>query len=289
MSILGTKLKQVRESKGIPLDIIYHHTKISPDNLRLLESNQLENIPKTYLNAFIKSYGKEIGLSESFIREAITYQHDDELLELLFSGDHEAFQQQAAEKKSVKHNKLSESEIENRNKLASSNNMISEKFESVYHRYKKSALGVVVLALVVFLIYNLTKSERPQSTTVQAIPFEQVVDSVLKSQAATEKITVQSKPTLPDIKKGMVRTLFIRATTESCYVQINYPDTTGKPNMIDFIIPPGRGIIRKGEYFDVKIGRAQAVEVFLDNQKLLLPKTNGLIPNWRVDEKLLKN
>lgn len=291
MSILGNKLKQIREGKGIPLDIIYHHTKISVENLRMLESNQFENIPDAYLSAFVKSYGKEIGLSESFLKDAFRYRHDDELMTLLFSGDTEQFRIQAEKyshgKTGKPDNSTSTADKSFTEKSNKSGNMISEKIESFYHRYKKTALGIVSGIVLIFIIFTLTRNENTDSKTVTAMSFDQVVDSVLRTQAVTEKI-VTEKSVPVAVTPKILRTLFIKAPTESCYVQITFPDSTGASKIVDFIIPPNRGIVRKAEYFDLKVGRIQAVEVYLDNQKLTAPKSIGVVSNWRIDENLLK-
>lgn len=294
MSILGTKLKQIRESKGIPLDIIYHHTKISVENLRMLESNQFEKIPDAYLSAFVKSYGKEIGLTESFLKDAVKFRNDDELMDLLFSGNgnDEEFRTKAAKYAVGKTGKM-ESGMNPGDQLTNEipkrpGNMISENLESFYHRYKKAAFGIVSGLLIIYVIFSLTKSDAEDAKTVTAMSFDQVVDSVMKAQAITEK-PVQKTTEIPVVVKKTIRTLYIKAPAESCYVQITFPDSTGKSNIIDFIIPPNRGIVRKAEYFDLKIGRVQAVEIYLDNQKLTTPKVSGVVSNWRVDETLLKN
>ena len=291
MSILGTKLKQIRESKGIPLDIIYHHTKISVENLRMLESNQFENIPDAYLSAFVKSYGKEIGLNESFLKDAFKYRHDDELMTLLFNNDIDQFRIQAekysANRSAKPDNSGAVTEKSGNEKSKKSGNMISEKIESFYHRYKKTALGIVTGIALIFIIFTLTRNENSDSKTVTAMSFDQVVDSVLRTQAVTEKVVVE-KSAPAAITPKIMRTLFIKAPVESCYVQITFPDSTGASKIVDFIIPPNRGIVRKAEYFDLKVGRIQAVEVYLDNQKLTAPKSIGVVSNWRIDETLLK-
>ncbi len=60
----GSKLKQVREAKGISLEEVQAKTKISIDILRSIEREEkLRNVSPVYLKGFIKIYAKFLGVS----------------------------------------------------------------------------------------------------------------------------------------------------------------------------------------------------------------------------------
>lgn len=284
MSILGTKLKEIREKKGIPLEVIYHRSKIAVDNLKLIETNQFDNMPDAYLMAFLKSYAKEIGLSEAIVREGFKIKDNDELVELLFSGDEEKYREKS---KNEKVNSLSNADLKSENKSSQKKNFISEAAESYFHRYKYHALSGIVMILLVYIVVMLSSKQEDGSSSVKAMSFDQVVDSVMNTNQISKPVdSEKSRP--ENLKPKVINTILVKAPLESCYVQLTYPDTLGKSSVIDFIIPPTRAISRKAESFEVTIGRAQSSEVYLNGQRLTLPKTTGVISKWKVDENLLK-
>ncbi len=284
MSILGTKLKEIREKKGIPLEVIYHRSKIAVDNLKLIETNQFDKMPDAYLMAFLKSYAKEIGLSEAFIREGFKVKDNDELIELLFSGDEEQYREKS---KTEKTNSSSFTEAKSENKQTEKKNFISETAESIFHRYKFHVLSGIIFILLVYIVVLLSSKEDDGSSSVKAMSFDQVVDSVMNTNQISKPAT--SENTKPEnAKPKVINTILVKAPVESCYVQLTFPDSLGKSSIVDFIIPPTRAISRKAESFEVTIGRAQSSEVYLNGQKLTLPKTTGVISKWKVDESLLK-
>ena len=284
MSILGTKLKEIREKKGIPLEVIYHRSKIAVDNLKLIESNQFDKMPDAYLMAFLKSYAKEVGLSEAFIREGFKVKDNDELIELLFSGDEEQYREKA---KSEKTGFIPNSDPKMETKQGEKKNNISGSAESYFHRYKFHALTGIVFILLVYIVVLLSSKKDDVSSSVKAMSFDQVVDSVVNSSQVSGTVgAVKSNP--ENSKPKVISTLLVKAPAESCYVQLSFPDSLGKLSVVDFIIPPTRAISRKAESFEVTIGRAQSSEVYLNGQKLTLPKTNGVISKWKIDESLLK-
>jgi cytoskeletal protein RodZ len=63
MDDLGARLKQARESRGIPLSDIATRTKISVTALEALERNDLSRLPGgIFGRAFVRSYAAELGL-----------------------------------------------------------------------------------------------------------------------------------------------------------------------------------------------------------------------------------
>jgi cytoskeletal protein RodZ len=70
---LGDLLKKTREQKGYSLEQVASITKISIKNIRHLENNELQFLPaKTYVNGFISTYSKFLGLNP----ESILFEYD---------------------------------------------------------------------------------------------------------------------------------------------------------------------------------------------------------------------
>ena len=60
---LGSKLKQVRESKGISLEDVQSETKIPIDILRSIERDEtIRKLSPIYLKGFLKIYAKFFGV-----------------------------------------------------------------------------------------------------------------------------------------------------------------------------------------------------------------------------------
>ncbi|MBI2011351.1 helix-turn-helix domain-containing protein [Candidatus Daviesbacteria bacterium] len=78
MRTVGQILKEIRESKLLTLEDIEKHTKIRKELLEALEGDNFEKLPpSTFVQGFIKNYGKFLGL-------------DSEKLLAIFRRDFEA-------------------------------------------------------------------------------------------------------------------------------------------------------------------------------------------------------
>jgi cytoskeletal protein RodZ len=75
----GTRMKRVREERGVSLRQIADATKISIGALEALERNDISRLPGgIFSRAFVRSYAIEIGLDpEQTVREfLVQYPHD---------------------------------------------------------------------------------------------------------------------------------------------------------------------------------------------------------------------
>src|SRR2546421_12983960 len=72
-SDFGSRMRQVREQRGISLRQIADHTKISVSQLEALERNDISRLPGgIFSRAFVRSYASEVGLDpEATIQEFI--------------------------------------------------------------------------------------------------------------------------------------------------------------------------------------------------------------------------
>ncbi|MDP3042772.1 MAG: helix-turn-helix domain-containing protein [Candidatus Omnitrophota bacterium] len=64
----GTRLKKIRQEKGLSLEDIHKKTKIHPNVLRVIEGDSISNLSPIYLKGFIKIYCGYLGLdAKNFI------------------------------------------------------------------------------------------------------------------------------------------------------------------------------------------------------------------------------
>jgi cytoskeleton protein RodZ len=65
MAIFGERLRREREMRGITLEQISEHTKISTRNLRALETETFKQLPGGIFNkGFVRAYAKYLGINE---------------------------------------------------------------------------------------------------------------------------------------------------------------------------------------------------------------------------------
>ncbi len=79
---VGSRLRNVREERGISLEDAHRSTKMHPRILEALEEDKLENIlGETYVKAFLKKYAGYLGLDEEEIVMEYTSRHLDQAKE----------------------------------------------------------------------------------------------------------------------------------------------------------------------------------------------------------------
>jgi len=69
LNTIGSRLKQIRLSKGVSLEEVYKQTKIHVDVLKAIEDNKLETFSAVYMKGFLKIYAQYLGLSSQEIIE----------------------------------------------------------------------------------------------------------------------------------------------------------------------------------------------------------------------------
>lgn len=77
---LGTALRTEREKRGVSIDDVATHLKISGRVIRALEEGDMSSLPHTvYVRGFIRSYGTYLGLSGEELAEAMDTVASEEL------------------------------------------------------------------------------------------------------------------------------------------------------------------------------------------------------------------
>ncbi|MFU8858815.1 MAG: helix-turn-helix domain-containing protein [Cyclonatronaceae bacterium] len=80
MSTLHQDLKAIRKKNRMSVQDVYEKTRISEENIRLIESGELYTRPdanKIYLRSFTRTYGKAVGVSDEDITTALDYMEAD--------------------------------------------------------------------------------------------------------------------------------------------------------------------------------------------------------------------
>jgi hypothetical protein len=73
-------LKAIRENQRMSIQDVYEKTRISAENIRLIESGELYTRPdanKIYLRSFTRTYAKAVGVSDEDITTALDYMEAD--------------------------------------------------------------------------------------------------------------------------------------------------------------------------------------------------------------------
>jgi hypothetical protein len=73
-------LKAIRENQRMSIQDVYEKTRISAENIRLIESGELYSRPdanKIYLRSFTRTYAKAVGVSDEDITTALDYMEAD--------------------------------------------------------------------------------------------------------------------------------------------------------------------------------------------------------------------
>jgi hypothetical protein len=74
---IGSTLRESRERSGVTLDQLSRTTKISVRTLRLIEQNDIDELPgRVFLRGFLTAYAREVGLSGDDIVERYFHQFE---------------------------------------------------------------------------------------------------------------------------------------------------------------------------------------------------------------------
>lgn len=311
MSILGTKLKQVREEKGIPLEFIYNKSRVPVSTLQKIEKNEFQALPQAYLGSFIKSYGKEIGLKEDFLKNCLTAIDNDQVIETLFDNLNaktiSAIQKEEEPENTEQESnpetepvKPQSSQEETMPELPTSGEKISVNYlNTMFHSYKwivAGAAGILILTLGIWHLINDGRVAEP--TNAQPMTFDQVVSFIESDTLAhTNKLVVavhldsikaeKEKQPVSEAQldsSGFEYGLSITALKDSVWIglqPLNYPK-------LELTLAPGKSILRKATRFTVTIGKLEAVKILVNQKPIRFPKTEGPLFNYVIDQEQLR-
>lgn len=311
MSILGTKLKQVREEKGIPLDFIYNKSRVPVATLLKIEKNEFHSLPQAYLGSFIKSYGKEIGLKEEFIKNCIQAIDNDPVIESLFNSltaktisashiEDEPTAQENGSKQESEPTQSQPAQEEIHSELPTSGEKISvSTVNTFFHSYKWFVAGGAGVLILVFGIWQLINDGRiAEPTNARPLSFEQVVafiekDTLSSSVRSTVQVrtdTLVKRAVIPVSEASIDSSAFeyglsITAQKDSVWIGLQ---PFNKPK-IEFTLPPGKSVLRKATRFTVTIGKLESVKVLVNQKPFRFPKNEGSILNYVIDQNQLNN
>ena len=167
---VGDYLKMRREARGVSLKTVSKDTKISLSKLESLEGNDFDNLPnKIYLEGYIKSYAKSIGIVP------------DDCLRIL----HLTYQKNS----SRRHLSLQEIPKANGNRRP----------HSPFPKMPFAFLGLALILLAI-LFFSYKKSSPDYSDTQQVPPVQlKSIDTEASFKMTPNKIVVEKAPSsLPD-------------------------------------------------------------------------------------------
>ena len=68
---LGELLLQARVKRGLSLDAISQATRVKPEVLAAIESGEAQHVPLVYLNGYIRSYARYLGLPQELVEKHV--------------------------------------------------------------------------------------------------------------------------------------------------------------------------------------------------------------------------
>lgn len=309
MSILGSKLKKVREEKGIPLEFIYNKSRVPVSTLEKIEKNEFHLLPQAYLGSFIKSFGKEIGLKDDFLKNCLQAIDNDQVIETLFnqlnaktiSAAH-LDDETPPESKDLENSGPELQPVSPEEKgpdLPTSGEKISTSvINTFFHSYKWMVAGGAGLLILVFGIWQLINDGRvAEPTNAQPLTFEQVVAFIEEdtlSKVSKPVVSVQTDTSAKSVSRPVSEArldssafeygLSITALKDSVWVSLQ---PVNKPK-IEFTLAPGKSVLRKATQFTVTIGKLEAVKVMVNQKPFRFPKNEGSILNYVIDPEQLR-
>lgn len=295
MPIVGKYLKKLREQKGIPLDVIYHQTRIPISTLDKLEKNDFRDFPRPYIASFIKSYGKEIGISDAHLKEIILHiDHDDKIIQIfeqMAPNVHSSvFSDLESDVESVRPSSLNLDDMETYSQPIGKSVQVKT-WETYFHAYKWVGLGVLLTIVIIWVfIYSFNQDVMVDEKPISTIPFEAIEAEVKQEIKKSEVPKTDIKPSSTMVVKSSSITaknydqipfkiLTIKAT-DSVWVGYRTEADSVIRNMM-LTSEKARNI--RGKQFSLTIGRAENVSIELDQKPVTLPKTSGVINNFIIE------
>lgn len=248
MTTVFEKLRLTREARGMSLEDIAAITRIQTKILKALEEGNVSIVPDAYVRAFLKTYAKEVGLSETEILRDYEQQR-------AVAQAPRATQQQvprSPKKTEVRKNGIRVSQT--------------------------TLLAVIAGVIVLSFVVSLSLSDGGEKANdVQEIPFHEVVKQQERrsskptsdSGSVSAPKTVEgkdraAKPPSPQLPPG--DSLVLRAMTfDSVWIRVGID---GKFHR-EYIVPPRwNGQWKAADRFVVSVNNASAVSFILNNAPL---------------------
>ncbi len=264
------ELKTAREYKKLDLVRIAERSKISYDYLEKLESGDWEFLPQAYIRSFLLTYAQLVGMEvNEVLQEFDTLMEEPSIAKQYAAASEESFNLRRKAKKTP----VAKTESESFESSAPS------AISSILQQPVYWILGVVVIVIAVFIIYNLPGKEKQPE--VQEIPLEEVVkdqqdmiaedddqsptdseESSSSSQDAVERVEEKHVAAQPAGKLTLVT-----KATDKCYVRIS---ADRLDNILDDVVLI-KGFTRTYEadsLFVVVLGNAGGMELILNGRNL---------------------
>lgn len=308
MPVIGSRLRELRQSRGIPLESIYERTRIPIETLRLLEDNQFSALPKVYVQSFLKSYCRELGIREPALTTLVQHFDRDDVVNSYFTPP-------AKTTADIRQEGLPPPSIPDDPQDPSFSGLPTEgetiqagSAEKWFHKYKwVIAASFAALVGLFFIIDVFLGDDLKTEPPVAALDFNQVVRSVEQTTVPADSASVKTgmkvipaqKPpdTLPKpvIRPVPVSRLIHPDSLLAVPLRIvSGQDSTWIALLVDgqkavaWTMPPNQSITRTGKQFSLTLGRVQHTKVYLNGVQLTLPVAEGSLMNWVINGPMKK-
>ncbi|NUQ80511.1 MAG: helix-turn-helix domain-containing protein [Bacteroidetes bacterium] len=303
MAVIGSRLRELRQSRGIPLESIYERTRIPLETLRLLEDNQFSALPKVYVQSFLKSYCRELGIREPALTTLVQHYDRDDVVNSYFNPQTVTdVRETHPETQPVP--VPDDRETPFRSDLPTEGETIQAgSAEKWFHKYKwVIAASFAALVGLFFIIDVFLGDDLKPEPPVAALDFNQVVRAVEQTPVTADSVVPRpvsairtSQKPADTLAKPVNRPLpAVRPISMDSLVSVPLRIVSGQDSTwialtvdgqkaVAWTMPPNQTLTRTGRQFSLTLGRVQHTKVFLNGAQLTLPVTEGSMMNWVIN------
>lgn len=258
----GEELKKLRLEKQVSLMDISFSTRINIKFLEAIEAGKFSVLPQAYVRAFLREYGKAIGLTadETMLR------YDGAREEQSSSVTHEA------------------RPITPSTPASPAQKPVEDKNQILFSSLKRNlGFAAILIAAVAFVLYLRNSSSKSLENT-REIPFDTVVKETEATAYKPDALARTGLPP-PEVKADSLRLEII--SSDSVWISILID---GKKT-VEYLFPPNRSrSLTAKDQFSITMGNAGGAIFKLNGRDLgTLGRRGAVVRNAILNEARLKN
>ncbi|MGD8777956.1 MAG: helix-turn-helix domain-containing protein [Ignavibacteria bacterium] len=261
----ANELKAAREKEGLTLLEVHDKTRIDRKILTAIEEGNFEILPEVYIRAFIKEYGASVGLDPKMVIKNYDLAKSGEIKDLnAIEEDSDVKEEQKEVKKEFDSETYTATTKSDPGFQLSKNAVIGI-----------STVGLVVIVLIVYFVF-IQKSE---PVFITENPIEEAIE---ENQNQSRFETKNKEPVAVTGVDSLNLTVSAKDTS---WVRVLIDNSKSE----EFILYPGRRKELKGtDSFNILLGNAGGVELFLNGNNLNYQGRVGRVRNVVVDKNGLR-
>ena len=256
----ANELKATREKQGISILDIHNKTRIDQKFLAAIEEGNFEILPEVYIRAFIKEFGSSIGLDPNIVIKNYDLAKSGEIKDLK-----EIEEDGKEEQKEVKKEFDSETKA------------VNPKNDSGFQLSRNGVIGISIILLIIIglgVYFGFIRKSDPVFITEK--PIEEAIEETRER--------FEEKDNVPILSNADSLNLAISASDTS-WVRVLIDNSRNE----EFILFPNRRKELKGlDSFNILLGNAGGVELFLNGNNLNYQGRVGSVRNVVVDKNGLR-